>query len=138
MLRSRLWSVSPIALDSSLDRRRLGRRADRDLVRRTLPAVWAAILCFLILIASSSYSADHPAALTVVGLVLLFVFSFRLFLSRWKSLSDRSYEVWRNLYCSTLIMSAICWGSFYGATVWLYGIDHGTTLLLLACMLAIC
>jgi len=138
MLRRRLWSVSTIALDTGIERQQLSRQADSDLVRRTFHGAWAATICFLILVASTSYFQDHPTVVTAAGLCLLFVFSFRIRLSRWEKFWNRSYSLWRNLYFSTVVLSGTCWGIFFAATIWLYGIDHGTTLLFLACMLTIC
>src|SRR5258706_7080946 len=109
MLRSRLWSVSTIALDSSIERQQLSRQADSDRVQRTFQGAWAATICFLILIASTSYFQDHPTVVTAAGLCLLFVFSFRIRLSRWEKLWNRSYSLWRNLYFSTVVLSGACW-----------------------------
>src|SRR5262245_59977037 len=137
MPRSGLWSVSTIALDSSIERQQLNIKADRDLVQRTLHGAWAATICFLILIASTSYFHDHPALVTALGLCLFAIFSFRILVSQWRALRDRSYSLWRNLYLSTIVLSSVTWGLFFATTIWLYGVDHGTTLLFLACMLSI-
>src|SRR5215471_9086681 len=125
MLRSGLWSVSTVVLDPTIEPQQLSRQADRDIVRRTLHGAWAATICFLILVVSTPYFEDHPALVIMVGVGLLLIFSFRIRLSRWDTLRERSYDLWRNLYLSTIILSLLTWGLFFATTIWLYGIDDG-------------
>src|SRR5882724_970176 len=43
--------------------------------------------------------------------------------------------LWKNLYFATIVLMGLCWGAFYGVTVYIYGYAHWTTLVLLICVI---
>src|SRR2546430_458210 len=120
--------------DARIDDAELSRQSDLSIAGRAVHGIWTAALCFLIVVLSSTYFADHPAVVLMAAASLITIMSLRLFAGRTKgpaAARDRLNR--RKLYFSTIILSGSFWGIFYAVTIYLYGISHWTSLVLVIC-----
>ncbi len=122
--------------DARIDYGELSRQSDLSIAARAVHGIWTAALCFLIVVLSSTYFTDHPAVVLTAAASLITIMSLRLFAGRPKGPRDRLNR--RKLYFSTIILSGSFWGIFYAVTIYLYGVSHWTSLVLVICGAGIC
>ena len=116
----------------------LAGQADRDLTRRAIHGTWVSLFIFLVLATCTSYFQEHPRLAFSFAAIAALIIALRLGLHRWPNRPDsRSRTLWKKLYFSTIILLGLCWGVFYGVTVYVYGYGHWTTLVLLVCVIGV-
>src|SRR5262245_22900918 len=113
----------------------LAEQADLDLTRRAIHGAWVSLFIFIALAAFTPYFEEHPRLALSFAAIIASVICARLGLLRWPNRPDeRSRQIWKSCYFSTIILLGLCWGVFYGATIYVYGYRHWTTLVLLICV----
>src|SRR5436190_9762080 len=106
----------------------LRREADLDLTLRAVHGVWTTLFVFLVLAIFTPYFQEHPRTAFSFAGIMSAIVCIRLGCYRWP---NRQRQLLRTLYFSTILLMGLCWGTFYAATVLIYGFEHWTTLLLL-------
>lgn len=108
-------------LDPSV-KRELSIQADFELARRARAGSLIHFALFLILVAFSHYSSEHPIVVVTVGSLLLVLGVTRLYLA---PLFIRRYRqdpvFWKQLFCVITWAAALAWGVFCCLTIGLYG-----------------
>jgi signal transduction histidine kinase/CheY-like chemotaxis protein len=124
------------AIDQPSDRsEELQEQADLDLTRRAIHGAWTSAFIFLVLAVFTPYFTEHPVPAFSFAAMIGLIAGCRLWLYRWPRRSPgRPRRISRVLYLSTILLMGLCWGTFYAATILIYGYSHWTTLILLTCV----
>src|SRR5947208_3358071 len=107
-------------------------QADLDLTRRAIHGVWVSLFIFVVLAICTSYFNEHPRLAWSFASAMTLIIALRLAVRQWLSRPDGPSRMrWKKLYFATIVLMGLCWGAFYGVTVYVYGYAHWTTLVLL-------
>src|SRR5260370_25671548 len=129
---SGLASTTSVHLPPSARDGELAVQADLDLTRRCIHGTWVSLFIFLVLATCTSYFQEHPRLAFSFAAIAAMIIGLRLALHSWPNRPDSRWRALaRRLYFSTIILMGLCWGVFYGSTVYVYRYGHWTTLVLL-------
>src|SRR6266576_2543407 len=98
-------------------------QADLDLTLRAIHGIWTSVFIFLVLAVFTSYFQEHPIMTYSFAAAVGLIICLRLGSYRWQNRPGPSRRLWRALYLSTILLMGLCWGTFYAATVLIYGYE---------------
>ncbi len=116
--------------NSLVDLSRLPLQAERDLQKSTRPAIWTYPAFVIIIFLASSYSRDHPVVFAALATATLAFTLLRLPLALPLGLSRAARRRLQNICSAT---AGISWGLFTAVTLYFYGLESATSLLILTC-----
>jgi signal transduction histidine kinase len=111
--------VSEKDLGQEYDQRKQMRaRADADMARRAMPAVWGYPATLVLLAVATQLPSHHPGPFfaTVISQLALSIIRLWAIRARTNQLSERP-EIWRRIFLGLGISAALSWGLLAGATV---------------------
>ncbi len=119
--------------------KQLRAQADADLCRRALTGtlLYPALLIFIGAI--TDYAWHHRQVLAAFLSAQIIASLVRLWLvkARTKNFGERA-DLWRNLFCGSVVASGLCWGFFAAITSYLYTAGANETSIVILCIIGYC
>ena len=116
----------------------LGLQQDADIVRQSLPGIWAGLGLVQFALLAGTYSKVHALAVPIFAAATMCAYLARLFLIlRKDQLYPRHVRAWRAAFCATLICFSSAWGLLSCYSYIANGFAYWNSLLLTFCVLGI-